>query len=304
MCKERPHRRRRFSKDERISIFRTVTAFGVFLRAGLALLGPPLLLVEQAYAQTSFKADYVISFARITVGSAVVRAEIGSNAYAISASGHAGGVIRFLVDGDGNLISRGSVAGNRLFPSKFMLKINSANDPLDVNMAIENRNVTELTVLPPNGPDRVPITTADQKKISDPLTALFIPADEAGDGLSRETCQRTLSIFDGRQRYDLQLDFKRRDKVTVDSGYSGPLIVCSLSYRPIAGHRVSTPLVKYLSESRQIEIALAPLAGTHLLAPYRLVVANLLANLVVQANRFETNIPTTPAPPKSNSNSP
>jgi hypothetical protein len=82
------------------------------------------------------------------------------------------------------------------------------------------------------------------------------------------------------------------------------VIVCSLSFRPIAGHRVSAPLVKYLSESRQIEIAFAPLAGTHLLAPYRLVVANLLANLVVQANRFETSIETAPAPPKSNSNSP
>jgi hypothetical protein len=301
MCKERLYR---FSKNERRSIFHMVKAFGVFLCAGLTLLGPTLLLPEQAYAQTSFNADYVISFARITVGSATVRAEIGSNAYAISASGQAGGIIRLLVDGDGNLISRGSVAGNRLFPSKFMSKINSANDPLDVNMTIENGNVAELTVLPPSSPDRVPITDADQKKISDPLTALFVPADETGNGLNRATCQRTLPIFDGRQRYDLQLDFKRLDKVTHDTGYSGPLVVCSLGYRPIAGHRASTPFVKYLSESREIEIALAPLAGTRLLAPYRLVVANLLANLVVQANRLETNIATTPAPPKSNSNSP
>jgi hypothetical protein len=276
----------------------------VFLCAGLALLGPPFLLLERAYAQTTFKADYVISFARIRVGSAIVRADIGSNAYAISASGHAGGAIRLLVDGDGSLISRGSVVGNRLLPSTFMLKINSANDPLDVNMAIEDGNVTELTVLPPNSPNSVPITDADRKKISDPLTALFVPADETGDGLNRETCQRTLPIFDGRQRYDLELDFKRLDKVTVNNGYSGPVVVCSLSYRPIAGHRVSAPLVKFLSESREIEIALAPLAGTRLLAPYRLVVANLLANLVFQANRFETNIATTPDPAKSKSNSP
>jgi len=31
--------------------------------------------------------------------------------------------------------------------------------------------------------------------------------------LNKETCQRTLPIFDGRQRYDLQLEFKRLDKV-------------------------------------------------------------------------------------------
>jgi hypothetical protein len=133
---------------------------------------------------------------------------------------------------------------------------------------------------------------------------MFVPTDETGDGLNKETCRRKLPIFDGRLRYDLQLDFKRLDKVTANNGYSGPVIVCSVSFRPIVGRLVSAPLVKYLSESRQIEIALAPLAGTHLLAPYRLVVANLLANLVVQANRFETSIETAPAPPKSNSHSP
>src|SRR5258708_21150228 len=184
-----------------------------------------------------------------------------------------------------------------------MLKINSADDPLDVNMVIEQGNGKETMVLT-HSSDRVPITDADRKGISDPLSAVFVPVGEMGDGLNKETCQRTLPIFDGRQRYDLQLDFKRLDKVTANNGYSGPVIVCSLSYRPIAGHRVSAPLVRYLSESREIEIALAPLAGTGLLAPYRLVVANLLANLVVQANRFETSIETAPAPPKSNSNSP
>jgi hypothetical protein len=184
-----------------------------------------------------------------------------------------------------------------------MLKVNSTNDPLDVNMTIEDGNVTELTVLPPTS-DSVPATDADRKGISDPLSALFVPVGDTGDGLNKETCQRTLPIFDGRQRLDLQMDFKRLDKVMANNGYSGPAIVCSLSYRPIAGHLVSAPLVKYLSESREIEITLAPLAGTRLFAPFRLVVANWLANLVVQANRFETNVEATPSPANSDPNPP
>jgi len=282
-------------EDGLISMLSSLTVPRVLLCATLALLGPPFFHLDHACAQTTFKADYIISFARITVGHAAVRADIGGNAYAISASGRAGGAMRLLVEGDANLISRGSVAGNRLSPSKFKLKVNSTNDPLDVNMTIEEGNVTDLAVLPPSG-DWAPITDVDRKGISDPLSAVFVPVGDAGDGLNKETCQRTLPIFDGRQRYDLQLDFKRLDKVAVNNGYSGPAIVCSLSYRPIAGHRVSAPLVKYLSESREIEIAFAPLAGTRLLAPFRLVVANLLANLVVQANRFEINLQTAPAP--------
>ena len=69
------------------------------------------------------------------------------------------------------------------------------------------------------------------------------------------------------QRYDLKLAFKRMDKVTAEKGYAGPVAVCSVSYEPIAGH-ASIPLVKYLSEGREMEMALAPIAGTRLLAPF------------------------------------
>lgn len=37
-----------------------------------------------------------------------------------------------------------------------------------------------------------------------------------------------------------------------------------------------------------MEIALAPVAGTRLLAPFRVSVVSMLANLVIEANRFET----------------
>src|SRR5262245_38539651 len=48
------------------------------------------------------------------------------------------------------------------------------------------------------------------------------------------------------------------------------------------------PLVKYLSDNRDMEMALAPIAGTRLLAPFRLSVVSMLANLTIEANRFET----------------
>jgi len=77
------------------------------------------------------------------------------------------------------------------------------------------------------------------------------------------------------------------DNVTAEKGYAGPVVVCSAGYEPIAGHRASTPLVKYLSEGREMEIALAPVADTRLLAPFRMSVVSMVANLVIEANRFE-----------------
>jgi len=118
------------------------------------------------------------------------------------------------------------------------------------------------------------------------LTAMLFSATAAGEGLHRDVCRHTLPIFDGQQRYDLKLAFKRMDKVTAEKGYAGPVVVCSVSYEPIAGHR-PYPLIKYLSEGREIEMALAPVAGTRLLAPFRMLVESALANLVIEANQFE-----------------
>ncbi len=116
---------------------------------------------------------------------------------------------------------------------------------------------------------------------------MLFSAVAASEGLPQEACQHTLPIFDGHQRYDLKLAFKRMDKVTAEKGYAGPVVVCSAGYEPIAGHRASTPLVKYLSEGREMEIALAPVADTRLLAPFRMSVVSMVANLVIEANRFE-----------------
>jgi hypothetical protein len=133
------------------------------------------------------------------------------------------------------------------------------------------------------------VTEANRQGIIDPLTAMLFSAAAEGDGLSQQACRHTLPIFDGQQRYDLKLAFKRMDKVTAEKGYAGPVAVCSLRYEPIAGHIASTTLVKYLSEGREMEIALAPVIGTRLLAPFRLSVMSMLANLVIEASRFEAN---------------
>jgi hypothetical protein len=103
--------------------------------------------------------------------------------------------------------------------------------------------------------------------IIDPLSAMLVPIPGPNGALSQEACRRTLPVFDGRNRYDLKLAFKRMDKLSEDQGYKGSVVVCALSYEPIAGHGGSTPLAKYLSEGREMEIALAPVSGTPVLAP-------------------------------------
>jgi hypothetical protein len=246
-------------------------------------------LGDHACAGGNLDASYTVSFGRIRVGEITATFVLGDKEYAISAHGRADGLMKALVDGEG--CTRGTITDDHPVPTKFSSKLVSNAETSDVTMVLDEGTVKELAASPPPSSSRVPVTEANRQGIVDPLTAMLFSAATDGDGLSQQACRRTLPIFDGQQRYDLKLAFKRRDKVTAEKGYAGPVVVCSLRYEPIAGHNASTTLVKYLSEGREMEIALAPVAGTRLLVPFKMSVVSMLANLVIEANRFEATGP-------------
>lgn len=268
-------------------LFHSRAARTTILATGSALAFMMAALGHHAHADGSLDARYTISFARIRVGDITATVVIGDSEYAISAHGRAGGVMKVLVDGEASFTTHGTIKESHPVPTTFTSKIVSNAETSDVTMVLDEGSVKELAAAPPPSLDRVPVTEANRQGIVDPLTAMLLSGPAAGEGLSQEACRHTLPIFDGHQRYDLKLAFKRMDKVTAEKGYAGPVVVCSIGYEPIAGHRASTPLVKYLSEGREMEMALAPVAGTRLLVPFRVSIVSMLANLVIEANRFE-----------------
>jgi hypothetical protein len=234
----------------------------------------------------SLDASYTISFARIRVGDITATVVFGPTEYAMSARGRAGGLMKAIMDGEGSFTTRGTVTDGHPVPTYFTSKIVSNAQTSDVTMALDDGRVKELVATPLSSQGRVPVTEANRQGIVDPLTAMLFSSAATG-ALSQEACRRTLPIFDGHQRYDLKLAFKRMDKVVNEKGYAGPVVVCSLRYEPIAGHSASNTLVKYVSEGREMELALAPIAGTRWLAPIRFSIASTIANLVIEAGRFE-----------------
>ena len=261
----------------------TLIAAGAVLALTGAAIGP-------AQAQGTLTAGYTISVARIPVGKLAWSADIGADSYDIAGSGEASGIASFLASGKGTLATRGTVTDGRLSPTEFSSDITEDGGKLRQTMRLEQGNVTELTIDPPApaaDPDRVALTAAHQQGVVDPLTAWLVPAAGAGDGLGREACERTLPVFDGQKRCDLKLAFRRMDKAKADKGYQGPALVCAVTLQPIAGHRPASSTVTFLAGGRDIELWLAPVAGTRLLAPIRVQVANMLGNIVVQAVEFQ-----------------
>ena len=267
-------------------MFHSRVAQTTILAIGSALALMTAALGDHAHAEGKLDASYTISFAHIPVGDIAATGVFGESEYTISARGRAGGIMKVLVDGEASFSTHGTIKDGYPVPTTFTSKIVSDAETSDVTMVLDEGSVKELAAAAPPKPDRVPVTQANRQGIVDPLTAMLFSAAATGEGLSQDVCRHTLPIFDGQQRYDLKLAFKRMDKVTADKGYAGPVVVCSVSYEPIAGHR-AYPLVKYLSDGREMEMALAPVAGTRLLAPFRMLVESALANLVIEANQFE-----------------
>lgn len=254
------------------------------------------LTARQTHAQAAFEAAYTIAVARIPIGSAAMTGSIGAEEYVISMSGRTSGLARVVASGEGSMSATGAVSAGKLLPFRYASKSTADDDTLAVTMTFKDGNVNELEASePPPGEDRVVLTTEHRRQVLDPLSALLIPAGDGG--VSEAACRRVLPVFDGRRRYDLSLSFKRIEQEKASQGYAGPAAVCSVAFQPIAGHRRSSPLLTFLTDGRDVEMALAPIAGTRLLAPFRITATYMLGNVVMQATRFESTA--TPAPTRA-----
>jgi hypothetical protein len=224
------------------TMFRSRAAQTTILAAGSAIALITATAGDSAQGEGNLEASYTISFARVPVGDITATAVFGESEYAMSARARAGGALKaILVDGEASFSTQGTIKDGHPVPTTFTSKIVSNTETSDVRMVLDEGNVKELAATPPPSSDRVPVTNSNRQRVLDPLSALLFSAAAPGEGLSQETCRRTLPIFNGHERYDLKLAYKRMDKVTAEKGYAGPVVVCSVSYEPISGHRANIP---------------------------------------------------------------
>jgi hypothetical protein len=240
-----------------------------------------------AGAQGKLEANYVATLAGLPIGKAVWLIEVTQDQFTAAASGRTTGLLQVFAGGRGTAVAQGTMDGNRPVPASYAVSIVTDKKASEVRLAMGDGNVKEFKVEPPSSahPDRVPITEAHRRGVLDPMTAAMMTVSGQGDLLSPEVCKRTLPVFDGRGRFDLALSFKRMDQVKA-KGYQGPAVVCNVTYRPVSGHRPSQSAVKYLMKAQDIEVWLAPLAGTRIMVPFRASVPTILGPAVVEATQF------------------
>lgn len=257
------------------------------------LLGAIALTIADArlgtgFAQGKLDARYTVTLGGLPVGRGAWLIDIADDHFSAKANGTTAGLMRVFASGQGQSAARGGVASGQLVPSTYASSIITDQKHDDVRMVITSGTVKEFVADPPTvpSPDRVPLTEAHRRGVSDPMTASLMRVPGNGDTLVPLACQRTLPIFDGRMRYDLKLAFKRLDQVKSEKGYQGPSVVCAVSFSPIAGHIPDRAALKYLMQLRDIELWLAPIAGTRVMAPYRVSLPTPIGIGIMQATQF------------------
>jgi Protein of unknown function (DUF3108) len=250
-----------------------------------------------ARAQGKLEATYVVTLSGLPIGRGAWSIDIQDDQFGASASGATSGLLRVFASGQGSSVVRGIMSGGQPIPSSYASSIVTEKHSDDVRIQFSGGSVREYSADPPTlpSPDRVPLTEAHRKGVFDPLTATLIRVAGTGDTFVPEACQRTIPVFDGRMRYDLQLAFKHLDKVKSEKGYQGTVVVCSVYFMPIAGHVPERSAIKYLIEQRDMELWFAPIAGTRLLAPYRGSIPTPIGLGVLQAKEF-VSVPAAPRP--------
>lgn len=241
-----------------------------------------------ACAQGKLEAQYRVTLAGIPIGKGNWVVEINGTHYSAATSGTTTGLMRVLTRGEGNSAVRGTVSDGHPVHSIYASTIISRKKTDKVRVTIDDGDVKDFRANPPpdKAHERVPITDAQRRGVLDPLTASLMRAPGDGKALAPEACQRTLAIFDGRLRYDLQLAFKRMDKVKAEKGYAGPVVVCAVYFSPIGGHIPSAATIKYISKLRDMEIWLAPVSGTRVLVPFRAQGPTPIGDAVLEATQF------------------
>ncbi len=241
-----------------------------------------------AFGQGKLDARYVVTLSGLPIGRGAWVIDIGDDYFSAAATGATAGLMQVFASGQGQSVARGTISGGQLVPSTYASRIVTGDKSDEVRMVISAGTVKELAANPPTvaSPDRVPVTEAHRRGVSDPMTASLIRVPGNGDTLAPQACQRTLSIFDGRMRYDLQLAFKRLDRVRSEPGYQGSAVVCAVYFSPIAGYVRDRYAIKYLMQLRDMEMWLAPIAGTRVMVPYRASVPTPIGLGVLQATQF------------------
>ena len=210
------------------------------LRSSLAALGTYLLLSSLPHsavaADVDIQAAYEVTLAGLAVANANLSVAVRGGVYTARINYRTSGAAGLLSGATGEAVSRGTYKSGRFIPATFDLDHKGRQRVQKVALVITGGAVKVMTLDPPVDPksDRVPIEVEHLKNIVDPVSAILISAVGTDGKTEIRACDRTLPIFDGLRRYNIELDQKTTG-ISSRATFPGQVATCQLRWTPLAG---------------------------------------------------------------------
>jgi Protein of unknown function (DUF3108) len=258
-------------------------------RLRLAAVGMMAGLVWAVGARADvLHATYRVSLVGLPIGAVNLSADLTPTSYSIAGDAKVTGVAKlFVANAHGASAGKGAIVQGRVSPESFATIASSSNMTRTIRMTLAGNTVTGIDIAPPfqDKPDRVPLGPGDKHNVVDPVGAVVLPAPTSGSILSPGACNRTVAIFDGYTRFDVNLTYVGERRVSA-KGYEGPVAICAARYVPISGHSRDRPATKFMADNKDLEVWLAPIASDHVLIPFRVSVRTMIGTTIIEAQEF------------------
>ncbi len=244
-----------------------------------------LLAIAPASAATTADASYVVSLGGTIIASARFHFVDDDKTYSLSLDANVSGVAQLVASGIAKVDSTGVVTPDGLRSNNFDLLTRASGEEVNIKVQYRQADVTAFTIDPPivNNIDRVPLERKQLNGVND-FMASFIRKGP----LDRSLCSYKARIFTGVERFDLNFRYAKDDVATsMRTGYQGPVVLCAIKYKPIAGHFTTSEITNSLAQDDRILVWFAPLGDSGYAIPYRVLLSTSVGDLSMVLTKLE-----------------
>ncbi|MDX2290136.1 MAG: DUF3108 domain-containing protein [Hyphomicrobiaceae bacterium] len=256
----------------------TVRGFaGLLIAASLALT-----MVSPARAADPWPAhvaaQYAIIFNGFDLGSFRFRADVKDGTYALNGDAEISALLgtfkwRGVTKAEGRV-----GAGPK--PSDYIFAFNANSRAGSIKLDFDGKGPKSVSIVPPmpDHADTVPLKPQHLSGALDPLSAVMaLTRPQSG-----EPCAQKLAVFDGKQRFDLQLSKRRVERI----GTGETVVVCGVRYLPIGGYRQNAETQR-MAASGDIEVTLRRVAGANINIPHEISIPTIAGTVRLVAKAVD-----------------
>ncbi|MBO6717339.1 MAG: DUF3108 domain-containing protein [Rhizobiaceae bacterium] len=206
-----------------------------------------------AAQQLGFEIEYVVTVRSFTVAKATFDGRISGDRFEVDGTLRSAGVARIFDRTEAKSRSVGTLATGTPQPESFLLSYVQGSSPgTQLEIAFQDGTVANVTHEPafdPTGDDVVPLQKSDLQAVTDPISATIVAR-----GAPDDICRRTLRIYEGGTRVDVQLS---PSSVGWVYGAGNGAVTCSAQFIPVAGY-IKSETYDYMRQHANMEFVYVP----------------------------------------------